>query len=638
MKHRKTSIAAALASIALPTLLTVASSTAHAQSATPSTPTHPGLFDHIVVYGDSFSDGGNFSTAVGYPETSRFTTNPGLVAVEYLAQYFGMPLTPSLQGGSNYAYALASVRETPPDTPGFVPSLPDQLSMSLQASGGKADPNTLYTIIGGANDVFYNFTLAGMGLVTPEAATANLEADARTELGMITRLGDAGARYVMVFNLPDLGLSPDVVAMGPDVAAQLTAMTVTYNHALNAGLGSANVNVIPVNLFALFNEFAADPSRYGLNNVTDSACGAGSLSIDCGPQGSGAPYTYAPGAELTYLFADFGHPGTAAHRMLAQYAQSVIIAPGQMSLLGEAPLAINAGINRTLRARSMVQPADPSTGWRPWVDSSHARERFHSQVNAPESRNETNTISFGADFQPNPALTAGIATSVGRQRAGYSGAAGGFRLEDTLATGYLGWRSQHAYLGAIGSYGHLRYRDIDRNIPIGPDLRRERGDTSGSHTALALTGDWWFDVGAWKTGPFAELGWQRVKVDGYLEPGNDATAMRFGNQDRRSLIGTLGWQLTAALPAGGKTVYPYARVAWHHDSKADPREVSAGLVSMAGTFALQGFTPDRSWGNVDLGLNCDLTPNLSAWFGYSGRFADASQRMDSVDLGLSFRF
>lgn len=635
MNHRKAPIAKALASIAIPTALAIASPSALAQSTSPAA---PGLFDNMVVYGDSFSDSGNFSIVVGYPEASRFTTNPGLVAVEYFAQYFGLPLTPSEQGGGNYAFALASVRDIAPDTPGFVPSLPDQLSMSLQANGGKADPRTLYTIVGGANDVFTNFTLVGMGLLSPDEANANLKQDAQAELDMLHQLEQAGARYVMVFNLPDLGLSPDIVALGPDVAAQLTEMTRVYNDTLSAGLGNTSLNVIPVNTFALFDEFVADPSRYGFSNVTESACGEGSLSVDCGPQGSGAPYTYAPGAEMTYLFADFGHPGTAAHRMLAQYAQSIVIAPGQLSLLAEAPLELGGNLHRATLGQALRRPMDASSGWRPWISYSHARQRFDAQTNAPATRSESNTLSIGADIQPTATLTAGLAASVGRQRDAFAGDAGGFRLDDTLGTGYLAWRSEHAYLGAIGSYGHLRFRDIHRNVHIGPDLRREHGDASGSQAALTLAGGWWFNVGAWKTGPFADLSWQRIRVDGHAEAGNDSTAMVFGSQHRSALIGSLGWQLAAVLPSGGKTLYPYARVAWHHDAKADPRTVSAGLVSMAGTFALQGFTPDRNWGSVDLGLGCDFTPGLSGWIGYSGRFADASQRMDSFNLGLRLRF
>jgi len=85
-------------------------------------------------------------------------------------------------------------------------------------------------------------------------------------------------------------------------------------------------------------------------------------------------------------------------------------------------------------------------------------------------------------------------------------------------------------------------------------------------------------------------------------------------------------------------LHPFARVAWNHDNDADPRDVTAGLVSMPGTFALPGFAPDKNWGSVGVGLAADFTPSFSGWIGYDGRFSDSSQRVNSLNLGARFRF
>ena len=634
MKLRALSVAITLASIAAPLGLTA--TTAAAQTP-PSV--HQGMFSSMVVFGDSFSDGGNFALALELPEISRFTTNPGHVAVENIASFLGLPLLPSLQGGGNYAIAYAGMGENPPDTPPFVVPLPAQLEASLAASGGRADPHTLYTIVGGSNDVFGAFTLAGMGVITPAEAQAMIDAAAHAELGMIERLGQAGARYVMVFNLPDLGLSPDIAALGPDVAGQLTEMTVAYNQALAAGLANTGVNLIPVNLFGLFNEFVADPARYGFSDMAMPACGMEAVAIECGPQGSGAPYTYAPGAENTHLFADFAHPGSAAHAMLAQYAESIILAPGQISLLGEAPLAIRQGVDRSLRNRIAARAAGASgNDWQAWADYGYARQRLDAQVNSPQSRNDLNQFTIGADVHPGEALSVGLAFTASRQNNDFAGGMGSFKLRDLMLSGYAAWQWSHAYVGASASIGDLDFSDIRRDIAIGPSLRHERGDSSGSHSAFTLGGGGWFDLHDWKTGPYAELAWQRIRVDGYAEAGNDAATMRFGQQTRRSLVGTLGWQVVGSTQAGNTELHPWARIAWNRDNDADPREVSAGLVSMPGRFALPGFVPDKSWGSVGIGVSARFTPEFSGWIGYDGRYSDASQRIDSLSLGLALRF
>lgn len=677
--------------------LALASSAAFAQSAPTVLPAvHPGLFDHMVVFGDSLSDDGNLSTLAHLPLTMRFTTNPGQTGVENIADYFGVPMTPALAGGTDFAFGGAGVVNNSPGTPTGVPTLPTQLGMYLQASGGKADPNSLYSIWGGANDIFYAATSAAAGAtaqqliqqtiatqvqqaiagglipnnpaaiaaftqqITPtvtqqvvaqvQAAAgvstlmnaaqvqASLQQAAATELGMIHTLAGAGARYVMVFNLPNIGVTPEALASGPQAAAQLTGLSVLYNSTLNTGLTNAGVNIIPVNTFAILDELVADPARYGFTNATQPAC-TGS-SFQCLPAGTpGATVTYQPGTQNTYVFADGVHPTTSAHALLAQYVESIIVAPGEMSLLGEAPLQINASLNRSIldQATNSLSNA-PGNGLRVWASYDYSHQRLDAQVNSPKSSNNANTLSIGADIHPSDALTAGLAFTAGQQKDDFADNAGGFRLRDLLATGYVMWGWDQAYFGAIGSFGHLGYSNIHRNIPIGPTVRYESGSTSGYHTALALTGGWWFNFGNWRTGPYGEISWQHAHVDGYSENGGDSMAMTFGSQDRRALIGTLGWQVTTNLQAGGTQLHPFARVAWNHDNDADVRDVTAGLVSMPGTFALPGFMPDKNWGSVGVGLAADFTPNFSGWIGYDGRFSDSSQRVDSLNLGAKLRF
>ena len=674
--------------------LALASSAAFAQSAPASV--HAGLFDNVVVFGDSLSDDGNLSLAMQLPQIVRFTTNPGQTGVEDVADFLGLPMTPALAGGTDFAFGGAGILNNSPGTPSSVPLLPAQLGMYLQATGNRADPDSLYAVWGGANDVFYVATSAAAAAtaqqlieqtiqqqvqlaiannvipndpaaiaaftaqITPTITeqvtaqvmaaagvsslmdqaqvTATLQQAAATELGMIKQLGDAGARYVMVFNLPNIGLTPSGLAQGQAAATQLTGLSLIYNNALNAGLANTGVNVIPVNTFALLNEIVADPSRYGFTNVTQPAC-TGS-SFGCLPAGTpGAQSTYQPGTENTYLFADGVHPTTAAHAMLAQYAESIIVAPGEMSLLGEAPLAVNDSLNRAVTGQAITGLANaPGNGLRVWASYEHARQRLDAQVNSPKSDNDVDTLSVGADIHPSGAMTAGMALTAGQQKDDFAGNAGGFKLRDLLATGYAMWGWDEGYFGAIGSFGHLSYSNVHRNIPIGPTVRYENGTTSGSHVAFTLTGGWLVDFGNWRTGPYADLTWQHIRVNGYSENGNDATTMTFGKQDRHSMVATLGWQLSANLQAGNALLHPYAHVAWNHDSDTDPRDVTAGLVSMPGTFALPGFTPDSNWGSAGIGLAADFTPNFSGWIGYDDRFSDSSQRIDSLNIGAKFRF
>lgn len=628
---------------ALALALTGTSLVAAAQSAPPSaSQTGSGMFDSVIVFGDSLSDNGNLSYAEQLPfAPSRFTTNPGLVAVEHVANFYGITLTPSILGGSDFAFGGAGVDNNA--VAGPIPTLPQQVQMYLSATGGKADPNALYSVWGGANDVFYNVALAQSGAIPPDqvqaVVQANLQKAAQDELGLIAQLAQAGAKRVIVFNLPNIGETPSSLAQGPAAAAQGTGLSIIYNSTLNAGLAKTGVDIIPIDTFSLIDEVAKDPASYGFSNVTAAACGLTSTSLLCGPQGSGLPYTYAPGTDQSYLFADGVHPTTAAHALLGQYVVSVIQAPGQQSLLAEAPLAVNESVNRSLRNQAIAGFGTPEDSTpHGFADYSFSQQKLDATLNTPQSDAQFSTLTLGGNLRTSDHLSLGLATTLSHGSAGFNGA-GGFKLDELLSSAYVMYDWQGgSYLGAIGSAGTLRFHDIRRNIVLGPALRSENGSTSGSHVGLALTGGWLFGSNALRTGPYANLGYQRVHVSGFAENGTNSTAMTFDRQAREALIGTLGWQVIGNWQAGGTAMHPFAQVAWNHDSKADVRDVRAGLVNMPGTFAMPGFAPDKTWGTVGLGLTAQFRPGFSAWVSYDDRFSDSIERDNSLHLGAKLAF
>lgn len=585
-------------------------------------------FSNVIVFGDSLSDGGNIALASGSPVPMRFTTNPGTTTAENVAAGLGFTLAPSVAGGTDFAWGGAGFV----NNVAAVPTIPQQLQMYLGANGGKADSRALYQVWGGANDVFY----LSAALTDPNAIAAGTVTAAQTELGLLGGLQAAGARYVVVYNLPDLGKTPSAAAGGAAAQAGATQLAVIYNGVLNSGLAQLSnngLNIIPVNTFALLNEVIANPSAYGFSNVTAPACTGGSgSSIECGPQGSGAPVTYAPGTDQTYLFADGVHPTTAAHAMLSQYVASVIHAPEQISLLGEAPLAASNTQNRVIRDQMLTEGKDGDT--RAFVNIDYGQQRFEASDSSPRTNSDNFNFTLGANLFAGEHVTAGVALGIGQHNADFSGG-GGYKLQDISGLGYLGYRNGGGYVGGYVNFGQSNFKDIERRMSIGTMQRTETGKADGSHLGGGLTGGWWFDLAdKLQTGPFATLDWQTVKVNGYSESGADSSAMWFGRQQRDSLLSTLGWRLRGQWQVNNLLMSPYVELGWNHDSRADQRMVSAGLTSMNGTFALPGFSPDKSWGTASLGLSAQLTPSVQSWIGYSGRFSDNSQKYNSVNMGV----
>jgi outer membrane lipase/esterase len=647
-------------------------------------------FSQIFVFGDSLSDNGNISlaTAPGVQPPLRFTTNPGKVGIENVASQLGLELSPSLLGGTDYAWGGAGVLTNSPGTPSAVPTVTGQVTAYLAA--GKVDGNALYSIWGGANDIFYHATAVGAGaaaqqliaqavaaqvaaaeagglppsqvpaftaqitpiiaaqvnaavaaqtgvsgLESPDQAQAAIAAAAQQEVKLIGQLQAAGVKNILVFNLPNIGTTPSATEQGASAAASLAGLSQLFNGQLNSGLGQMKVGIIPINAYGLLSEVVSNPTAYGFTNATDPACGVGSSSVQCGPQGSGLPYTYAAGADQSYVFADGVHPTTAAHVLLSQYVLSVIQAPEQISLLGEAPLQVSTVQNRVVR-NQMVADSDGAET-RTFVNIDYARQRFDAGNGLIKTNSNDVNLTLGADAHATDNLSAGVALGVAQNNAYFSGG-GGYKLQDISGLGYVTYHQGGGYVGGYANFGQSNFKDIDRRIDLGAMQRTESGKADGSHLGGGFTGGWWFDFSNLRTGPFANIEWESIKINGYTENGNDSSAMWFGRQQRDALVSSLGWRLQGHFDAGNTVLSPFAELAWNHDSKADPRLVSAGLNSMNGTFALTGFVPDKTWGTADLGVTAQLTPSVTSWVGYSGRFSDDSQKYNSFNMGVKILF
>ncbi len=116
--------------------------------------------------GDSLSDNGNafIGTGGAIPApplytVGKFTDGPDTdtrrdargIWHEVLSGLLGEPVaTPFLAGGSNFAVGGAKILPGDP----VIPSLSQQVALALSGTGGVADPNALYVLWGGANDLY----------------------------------------------------------------------------------------------------------------------------------------------------------------------------------------------------------------------------------------------------------------------------------------------------------------------------------------------------------------------------------------------------------------------------------------------------------------------------------------------------
>ncbi|HUH91138.1 MAG TPA: autotransporter domain-containing protein [Lysobacter sp.] len=576
MKPVHTVLAAALALATAPAL---AQSSAHGQP-----------YSQTIFFGDSLTDSGHFRPVLvgavgpGGALLGKFTTNPWLVWSEYLADFYGTDANAANQGGDNYAVGGARAGEDSLGPLGFTPSMTTQLTSYLTATGGVADPNALYTVWGGNNDLF--------AVAQGAPAQATIGAAVTSQIGVVGALQAAGAQYVLVPSIPDLGLTPSARAQGALAQSQLTQLATVYNDALYGGLAATGLRVIPLDTFHLFQEVAARPGEFGFSNITGTACQPQitAQSVTC------QPGTYVtPDAATSYAFADGVHPSGAAHELIADYAASILEAPRQMAVLTNSASAV--GRARAERVAAQLSGVTLSDGKRWWAD---VRGDFQRYDHGNLYDGAVPALTVGIDWHRD-GLTLGGFGGYGQARQDWGRSGGSFDQSEASIGGYLGWTSANgAWVNGQLSYSQLGF-DIKRNANLGRSTRVHRADVDGSNFTAGLNAGWEFGDGALRHGPLVGVLAQKIQVDGFGE--SDAqlsTSLAYPEQKFDSLIGTAGWQLRYIA---SEHLQPYARLTVDREFEDAPAQAFAQLQSMSGTspYAVPGVAFDDSYGSLTFG-------------------------------------
>jgi outer membrane lipase/esterase len=616
-------------------LAIVASPAAHAQ-----------VFSKVVSFGDSLTDAGNVGTLQGLPAGSSFTTNPDPVYAQLVSSYFGFtqannsPLIPGTSTGSNFAYggacAISNGSATPVsgligtfscgNSPGNF-SLGTQIGTHLALNGGAADPNALYTYWAGANDI-----LTGAGLATfysnPLIAQAYAGQAGATAIGQISALQTAGAKTIVVFNLPDLGKTP--LNVNTPNQAGASALATIYNLQFNGGLATLNDGIVAIDTYGLFNELTSNPAAFGFTNVTGTACAGTSLA--CGPASSG--YPYAP-TSSTYAFADSIHPSGRTHAILANIVTSTISAPGLVSMAPEVALqsafAHNTAISEALDSE---WAAGSEVGkLRGFASVQFGQQNADATDYTAALDADHMGLNVGATYRMSEAATFGVSASLGTVE-GKAGGQGAFDGSSVLF-GVFGQYEVNGLYGRVALSGGSTDMDISRNIDLLASTRVETGSTGISHQSGRAEIGYVFKGENVKHGPFAAVEVNKAEVEAYVEDGANSTAMRFDAFTRDSNMTHVGYQFSGVFG----NFKPFVRVAWANETNADQTVVRGGTASLPANFSMPGFTPsDESYIDWNVGGSLQFSEGFDGFISYRARTGNDTQDNDSINVGIRKSF
>jgi len=581
-------------------------------------------FTNAIFFGDSLMDAGSFKPVVP-PGTGLFTTNPGPIWVTPFGQTFGFTVTPANQGGTDYAYGGARVTQLPgfPPTPPIASAVPIATQVSNFLAKGPADPTAIYAIDGGANDIFTQLTALQAGTISQAQAQSAITQAAAELAAQIVKLNVAGAQYIVVWNMPDIGKSPYGLSQGAAGAAQLTAVSQLYNTTMFAALNAAGTPTIRFNAFQLLNEIAAAPAAYGFVNATTPACGTTS-SFQCTPAN-----LVAPNAAQTYVFADGVHPTTGGHALIAQAIASMITGPQQMASLGDTPFRVEDANYRALDGRmwSSLDAPRPTKKLEAWVAYDYGSIDMAAGPN--NGTGHSNTIAVGGDMKLSDRALAGLMFGYTETKGDFGGDGGDFKLRQPVFTMYGGYGEGPWYLGATFGAGSLDYDDIHRNINLGAAVRTESGQTRGYEYTGRVLGGYWFKYQDLLHGPYARVTYTKAIVRQFSETGADSTALTYGQQDNDQLLWGLGWQIAGKF--GG--VRPWARATWEYDSLDNDRSVTASSNTLGGSYTIPALKPDNSYALFNVGAAADFG-GVTGYISGSGTAARGDGNYWAVTVGL----
>ncbi len=637
-------------------------SAALALALTASTAAQAQVFTEVVSFGDSLTDAGNVGTLQGLPPGSSFTTNQDPVYSQILSSMFGAGPQTNISAiipgssGSNYAYggACAISNGTPiqialppgQPTPIFnCANSPGTFSLAAQMVyaglitpagvpiAGSADPNALYTYWAGANDLLSAQSVATQFVInggnpafaSGVAQTVFGQAGA-TAIGEIKLLQAAGAKTVVVFNLPDLGKTPANLGN-----TQVTAASVIFNAQFNAGLATLNDGIVAINTWGIINEVVANPSAYGFTNITGTACPASSLA--CGPASAGYP---TQPTSATYLFADGIHPSGRAHALLANVVYATIKAPGIVSLAPEVALQANFANNTALEDSINNESA---AGAEVGKVIGYASVQFTDQsldgtAYTPELSGDMTGLNIGASYRINENVSFALGATLGDPSGTAAGNLGEFSGNAIVFGGVLHLETGGLYGRAALGIGTTDM-DITRSIDQLSSTRRETGNTSVDQSSAIFELGYQFKTDSFRHGPYFGIDLNYTTTAAYVENGSSATSMRFEEFESDTNDAYIGYRFSGTF--GG--IRPFIDVAYVNPNNDDQTFVTGGTASLPGSFTMGGYTPGTDE-FIDYNVGAAMT-FAEVWDGYlsfRGQSSDGVQDGYAISLGVRRTF
>jgi outer membrane lipase/esterase len=598
-------------------------------------------YGRLVSFGDSLSDNGNLFANTGQPPApynKRFTNQ--LIFAEYLSgPMLGFNTAPGLLNSGSVNLAWGGARtDAAANSNGPILGTVTQVNAYL-LSGGTFGARDVVSMWAGANNLFQGFPAASVN-ANPTGFMSGVAGAAASDIGsQLNQLSKAGAKTLLVFNLPNLGSAPQFKGSAAEGLAGFSGST--FNSLLStqvqaqAAANSAS-NFLQVDIASAFGAIVANPTQFGFTNVTQqcilvTACVTGGAAV-----------------QDTYLFWDGVHPTGAAHRLVArlsqQYLYTETLAAGvsmfadqsyatrHSAMLDMADIAakatLSAGENRYFLEvignqgqRNLDVTSQATLG-----GASVSSRQKNYDYNLSGGR-----IGMTQGLSANTAWAFAFSALTGDAKA-YLVAAKPVSL--SFDTGLSLHSDTHSLTATFGVSADT-YSDYERLTLVSGFSQRKKTIRASSVSGSLAYGMNSYDMGAFSISPVGRLSYVNAKMEGFTESGVVAFAdfkARSVNALSASLELHSEAKLSDKLTLTGLVGYEDVLAGKAQDLKLQlVNNTAKPIIIQQGDVVGQGVI-------IGLGLKGQLAGGYSIAVKYRGSFGDQDQQNQSAIISLAKAF
>jgi outer membrane lipase/esterase len=559
------------------------------------------VFSNPVFFGDGYTDIGNVP---GSPFTG---TRQNWTSV--FGQKYGYTIQASRKGGSNYAYSLSLTEG------GSLPSIYVPLDTQVNS---KYDPSLYLSkdpvfVWSGTNDI----ATQNITPYSPETTASHLASAVET-------IKAKRALTVLIVNQFNLGKAPKAGIVPFPSESQLSAQVIAQNQALYRALSEP---VFVIDLYSLFNDIIANPSRYGFTNVTDAS-----------PAPFGTPgYLFLPSIATAQPFT------MPFHQIFGDYVFAIFEGAQASNRMNEMAFSLLRNQNQVYLQQLYPARQLPCVGtFYPFVSGQYAPQMqpiMTGSFGDVDSQSGNITVGLMDRFAEDWMIGAGGGVQLAEMDMSKSNVSSSFEQSALIGSLCLSYVKERGYVTALGSLAWLRINSYNRIFHTGPAKQKAHGHTKGKAYDLHARGAYFVysDPSYFQTGPLVSVDFMHSYTNQFRERGSNVGNLIHGKNHLSNFTTGFGWECRLNRQT--------RRVHWVLDLTAEAnyqwlgkdREVrvkEASLPVPFGTFYVAG---DPTWYG-SLGANSSLTFNnrQTLSFGYHLNIGENHIRESVINTGYAF--